>query len=80
MAHDIAGLDQKISALNETVSKLKDAKHAERLRPLIHRPGWTTVPEYELVQAHVAHLHHQLTGLHKCLDALVTVAEKIGKQ
>ena len=79
MTHDIAGLKQSISELHKAMSTLQDAKHAELLQPIIHRPGWTSIAEFELVQAHVAGLHHQVSGLHKGLDALVSVAEKIGK-
>jgi hypothetical protein len=80
MAHDIAGLEQKVKALHEAESKLHDAEHAKRLLAIIHRPGWTSVAEFELVQAHMASLHHQIRGIHEGLDALVTIAEKIGNK
>jgi len=79
MAHDIAGLKQSISDLHEAMSTLQDAKHAERLQTIIHKPGWTTIAEFELVQAHIAGLRHQVSGLHKGLDGLLVIAEKIGK-
>jgi len=79
MAHDIVGLEKKIRALDEVLSKLQSRKHAELLLPIIHRPGWTTVAEFELVNNHVNSLHDQITTLHKAMEALVAVAEKIGK-
>jgi hypothetical protein len=48
MAHDIGKLESKIGILREAISKLHDAKHAELLVPVIHRPGWTTLAEFEL--------------------------------
>lgn len=79
MTHDIAALKQKIDTIQGAVSQLHDAKHAERLTPIIHRPGWTTIAEFELVQAHVDAISQQVSTLHKGLDALVTIAEKIDK-
>lgn len=78
MAHDIAGLVSKINALHEAISKLRDAKHGEVLLPVVHRPGWTTVAEFELVHAHVAYLHNQVSHLHTAYDELVMIANKIG--
>jgi hypothetical protein len=48
MAHDIGKLESKIGILREAISKLHDAKHAELLVPVIHRPGCTTLAEFEL--------------------------------
>jgi hypothetical protein len=76
--HDIAELERKVRALQEAVAKLHDAKHAERLAIIIQKPGWTSMREHELVVAHVASLHSQVSGLHKACDALITIAEKIG--
>jgi HD-GYP domain-containing protein (c-di-GMP phosphodiesterase class II) len=78
MAHDIAGLERNVRALHEAISQLHDAKHPEKLVPIIHRPGWTTIAEFELVQNHVEHLHNQVRDLHKAFDALMATAEKIG--
>jgi len=76
--HDIKGLEQRITALHEAVSKLYSAKHADVLLPVIHRPGWTTLPEFQLVQASVSAMHDQVVSLHKSLDTLVEIAGKIG--
>ena len=54
------------------------AKHADRLLTIIHKPGWTTEPEHELVVAHLDSFHSQVSGLHKACDTLLTIAEKIG--
>jgi len=79
MAHDVAGLEQKVRALHDAIFKLHDAKHTDRLLQVIRRPGWTTVREHELVQVHADGLNSQITSLHKSFDALMTIAEKIGR-
>jgi hypothetical protein len=78
MAHDVAGLERKVRALQEAVTKFNTAKHADRLLTIIHKPGWTTEPEHELVVAHLDSFHSQVSGLHKACDTLLTIAEKIG--
>ncbi len=77
MAHDIAGLERKIHALHQAISKLHDAKHTDALLPIIHRPGWTTVAEFELVQTHLDALHNQASHLHNSFEALIKTADKI---
>jgi len=76
---DIAQLESKVRSLKDAISKLHDAKHADLLLQIIHKPGWTTVRENELVHAHTDSLHAQVSDVHKAFDALITIAEKIGK-
>jgi hypothetical protein len=78
MAHDIAGLERKIRTLKEAISKLHDADYTGVLTGIVHRPGWTTVRELEFVLAAVENTQNQVGTLHKSLDALVTIADKIG--
>jgi hypothetical protein len=80
MSHDIPALETKVRALGEAVSKLGGAKHAELLSQIIHKPGWTTVRENELVHAHLDASHNQVSSIHKGLDALITIARKIGEK
>jgi hypothetical protein len=80
MSHDIPALETKVRTLGEAISKVGDAKHAELLARIIHRPGWTTVAEHELVHAHLDAFHSQVSGLHKGLDALLAIARKIGEK
>jgi hypothetical protein len=80
MSHDIPALETKVRTLGEAISKVSDAKHAELLARIIHRPGWTTVAEHELVHAHLDAFHSQVSGLHKGLDALLVIARKIGEK
>jgi hypothetical protein len=77
--HDIKGLEQQIRALHESVTKLYAAKHGETLASTIHRPGWTSKPEFALVQGHVKHLQQSISGIHEAFDALVAAAKQIGE-
>jgi hypothetical protein len=79
MTHDIAGLEGKLRALGEATSKFTEAKHVDQLLPIIHRPGWTTVQEAALVHLMADTLQHQVNGLHQTFDALVRIADQIGK-
>jgi len=57
--HDLAKLETKIKDLAAQLGSLTAPPHAERaankpvtvddLLPIIHRPGWTTVAEFTLV-------------------------------
>jgi hypothetical protein len=78
MPQDIAELDGRIRALRDTIAKLHDAKHADRLLQIVHKPGWTTQREDELVRAHMHSLHGQVTHVHQAFDALIAIADKIG--
>jgi hypothetical protein len=75
-----SSIASKVRILGEAISKVGDAKHAELLARIIHRPGWTTVAEHELVHAHLDAFHSQVSGLHKGLDALIAIARKIGEK
>jgi hypothetical protein len=78
-AHDIKALEQEVRRLHETVIKLHAAKHGETLASIIHRPGWTSKPEFALVQGHVKHLQQLLTNIHEALDGLLSAAKQIGE-
>ena len=80
MTHDIAGLEGKLRALGAATSKLAEAKHVDQLMPIIHRPGWTTVQEAALVHLMADTLQHHVNGLHQAFDALVNIADQIGKK
>jgi hypothetical protein len=80
MSHDIPALETKVGTLGEAITEVGNAKHAEILTQIIHKPGWTTVRENELVHAHLDAFHNQVSSLHKGLDALVTIARKIGEK
>jgi hypothetical protein len=79
MAHDIKTIERKVLALDAGIEQLHAAKHAERLIPIIHRPGWTTVPEAALVHGLLDTLQHQTAGLQQTYKALLEAADLIGR-
>jgi hypothetical protein len=78
MPHDIKGLERDLKAIGDLISKTHDAKHADRLLAIVHRPGWTTVREEELVRTHITALHNHANALHSGFEELVKIADKIG--
>lgn len=72
-------LEPKIRKIQDGLSKMAAEKHAERLFTAIHRPGWTTPQEAELVHAMVDSIAHQIEGLDRAYGALVAAADKIGQ-
>lgn len=78
-AHDVDQLKKGVGSLDTAISQLHNAKHAERLITIIHRPGWTTPQEFQLVQAHIEALSEHVRQVHKGFDTLVAIADKIGK-
>jgi hypothetical protein len=79
MAHNVKALEHKIRSLGETVSKLSQKKYDDRLIANIHRPGWTTVRENELVIAQLDMLQTQANALSHGLEMLAGIADKIGR-
>jgi hypothetical protein len=79
MPHDIQGLERELKDIGDVISRIHDAKHADLLLTFIHRPGWTTLREEEFVRAYITTLHNQANALHSGFEALVKVADKIGK-
>jgi hypothetical protein len=80
MTHDIVALERKLRALGDATAKLAEAKYMDQLIPIIHRPGWTTVHEAALVHLLADTLQHKIDGIHQTYDALVKIADQIGKK
>jgi uncharacterized transporter YbjL len=79
MAHDIKALEHRIRSLGETVSKLSQKNYDALLIANIHRPGWTTVRENELVLAQLDMLQTHANALSHGLETLAGIADKIGR-
>jgi uncharacterized transporter YbjL len=79
MVHDIKALEHRIRSLGETVSKLSQKKYDALLIANIHRPGWTTVRENELVLAQLDMLQTHANALSQGLETLAGIADKIGR-
>jgi hypothetical protein len=76
MEHDISKLENRLRHIDrkretvESISSLMD--------PFIHKPGWTTVAEYDLVMLTLDTLEYQLSSIERTQRALVSAAQRIG--
>src|SRR4051794_21704461 len=73
--HDLQGLGGRMKSLQYALSDLGDEKDFEVLLSLIHKPGRTTVAEFELVAGIVESMHAQANIL-MGLKQLVTAATR----
>jgi hypothetical protein len=80
MSEHAKTLEPKIRALHEELKKIASEGSTEQLITIIHRPGFTTPREAEFVHAMLDSLQHQIEGVHRALQALITVADKIGRE
>jgi hypothetical protein len=75
MDHDIAKLENRL----HEVDKKRDALaslHAQ-LVPIIHRPGWTTIAEYNLVLLAVDAVELHLDSIANLHGKLLSAAESV---
>ena len=77
MSHDINKLEAKVKQFDEKLSKL--VALSEVLVPIMHRPGWTTLPESQLVELTLDNLSYQMDGALLTQQRLVETAKLIGK-
>jgi hypothetical protein len=80
MSEHAKTLEPKIRALQEQLKKISSDKNTEQLVTIIHRPGWTTPQEAEFVHAMLDSLAYQIEGVQRAHQALITVADKIGRE
>jgi hypothetical protein len=77
MSEHAKTLEPKIRALQEGLKKI--SSQTEKLVVIIHRPGFTTPQEAEFVHAMLDSLTHQVEGVDRGYQALVAVADKVGR-
>ena len=80
MNDHVETLEPKIRALQAGLNKIALDKRTEQLLVIIHKPGWTTPQEIEFVHAALDSLAHQIEGVDRAHEALVTIADKIGSE
>jgi hypothetical protein len=76
MEHDIKRLEQKISRLNESISQL--AQLPPGFGVVIHKPGWTSIAEFALVEAGLDSIQTQVEAASKHLNQLIDAAGRVG--
>lgn len=77
MAHDIDALDGSIRELELGLSALTDGDWLKELINLIHKPPFTTLPEFRLVVAAVESMTAQLGGIISLRDDLLQASREI---
>lgn len=79
MEHDLVKLEKQLKTLEQRITELQRVELAEKLGPIIHRPGWTTLPEFFLVSSAIESLTHQLEGQIRAFNQLLEGAKMIEK-
>jgi hypothetical protein len=75
MAHDIKKLEPRIVAVDRKLMGLESIHGL--LGPIIHRPGWTTVAEYSLVNVALDAMERHADSLSALLTQLVSAANQV---
>jgi hypothetical protein len=75
MEHDIAKLEARLRAVDKKREAL--ASLHSQLVPIIHRPGWTTIAEYNLVSLAVDAVELHLDGIANLQGKLLSAAESV---
>lgn len=76
---DINHLEKKLKQLDHSMQAIVGKQYATNMLTIIHRPGWTTPQEAQLVHALVDSLQHQIDGVQRTHQLLLEAADLIGK-
>jgi len=74
----IEKLGKKIEELNHDLAQLGNTEDLENLIQIIHRPGWTTLPEIAFASGIVESLHAQTKALAQLKSTLIKASESVG--
>jgi hypothetical protein len=77
MAHDINRLKDRIDRIDQTISDLGELKG--QLSGIIHKPGWTTVAEFALVEAGLTSIHTHVEATANHYKQLIEAAQRVGQ-
>jgi hypothetical protein len=75
---DIAALVKKVQNVHQAISDLAREDLGGQLVPIIHRPGWTTIAEYALVEASLESLRTHIEAARAHCRQLKEAAGKVG--
>lgn len=76
MMHDIDALKRKIDSLDRSLLSLESLVGV--LGGIIHKPGWTTVAEFALVDASIDAMQRHVEAVADHYKRLVTAARWVG--
>ena len=74
----IEKLGKHIEALSHDLAQVGNTEDLENLLLIIHRPGWTTLPEIAFASGIVESLHAQTKALIQLKSVLVKTSESVG--
>jgi hypothetical protein len=78
MTHDIGRLEAQLYDLRDAIAQLGDGEAIGEVLLHIHRPGWTTPVEYELISEMVATARAQVDVVRGLAGAIASGARQIG--
>ena len=78
MEHDIARLEHRLRHIDRKRETIESVYSL--LDPYIHKPGWTTIAEYELVMLALDNMEFQLSSIERIQRALLSAAQQINDE
>jgi hypothetical protein len=73
----------KVRRLDHAISALGGAHYGQQMEAFIHAPGWTTLPQFQMVShsldermSQIAAVHSQLDGLLRAMAAISAGGER----
>ncbi len=76
--HDVARLEASLKQVQAHLANLSGREDFEELLLIIHRPGWTTVAEFELVSGIVETLQVHAQAMVRLKQALMAGSRQVG--
>jgi hypothetical protein len=76
---EIQDLESRLKELARAIGDLGDGSDVENLIPIIHRPGWTTLPEFTFVAGTTEALTAQVRTVNELKRTLVEGAGMIAE-
>jgi hypothetical protein len=77
MEHDISRLAERIDSIEQSASAFGELKGT--LLEIARRPGWTSVAEFELVEANLESIQQQIDTAAQHYKQLIDAAGKVGE-
>lgn len=79
-SHEMKHLVDSIGQLRRSLGDLANDQDLEELLKIIHRPGWTTPAEFQLVAGIVDSIQAHARALVGLKQALLAGSQKVGAQ
>ncbi len=77
--HDVTKLERHIKELSQNLTGLADNTEFDELLKIIHRPGWTTLPEFLFATGIVESMTAQTRAMHDLKRTLLNASRKVGE-